>query len=577
MATLSGCATHHSDSTGDYRGIIDDLTVEIKTLKDELRRYKPTVPRNLRKDKLFEIRVHNLPKGQKRELETVLRDIATNFEDRPDAATRRRKVSLKHETQCHYFRSPSSHETSYRGCCSRPPDSAYASMSSLGTDASGRSGTSLDRPTRNQGLEYPDQLVEHYLHGIPAGLYPRNLAMTDKEKGVLVVRRLENLFTGHVGGYIAGSRARPSGELPRSKIARYGAFRPELDEGKPGRLDLPYQSTFTKPAKPSREKSIPSFGQQSYHLQENSRSTESGLVTGPCDVPTVFVGSCGPDNSTGPSINSSAKRQALEERPTRPTDLDPDRIQNPSENLGYIRHFGLVPLETFGNRDPSATSVHTDTNSWIYLNLLYNMAQLHLISVTAAFVRAAVASSSTNLQMSPDGSKIRWLGCSGGTKVSGERSRTYAHSGQDTSGSGRSKVSSSCRPLETPMLFGDNALSDTCSKKKATLGRIARVGALERFHYTPLLFGRESSDSLTSSNGSSPIDAVENGNASDLGSCLQGDGTSYRRKCSHDGAIIYYSGVPFCIDFSGDPRTVLPECNTASMSQNLQKPPSVLD
>lgn len=66
VAALSGCANRHSDSTGDYRGIIDDLVVEIKTLKDELRRYKPTVSRKLQKDKLFEIRFHNLPRWRKK-------------------------------------------------------------------------------------------------------------------------------------------------------------------------------------------------------------------------------------------------------------------------------------------------------------------------------------------------------------------------------------------------------------------------------------------------------------------------------------------------------------------------------
>ncbi len=49
---------------------------------------------------------------------------------------------------------------------------------------------------------------------------------------------------------------------------------------------------------------------------------------------------------------------------------------------------------------------------------------------------------------------------------------------------------------------------------------------------------------------------------------------SYHRKRSHDGAIIYYRGEPFCVDFSGDPKTVLTEGHMASMGENMQKPPS---
>ncbi|KAK4072829.1 hypothetical protein Purlil1_13236 [Purpureocillium lilacinum] len=570
VAALPGRATHHSDSTGDYRGIIDDLSVEIKTLKDELRRYKPTLTRKLRKNMLFEIRVHNLPRGQKRELEAMLGDIAANFDDLPDSATHRRKVSFKHETKCHYVRSPPSHAT-YPVSYSRPPDSTYSSTPPLGTDAPGRSGTSLGRPTMNHDLEYPDQLGEHYLRGIPAWLYARNPVMTDKEKGELVVRRLENVFTGQAGGNIGGSLPRRPGESPRPRNATYGAFGPHVDEGKPGRLALAYQSTFTKAAEPSRERAGLNFCEQSRLWQENSRSTVGGPEAGPYNIPALLVGNCGPDDRRAPSNNSSAKDalHALEERPTRATDLDPDRLQNPSENLGHIRLFGFVSLQPFGGKGPSATDVDAEAKSWVYLNLLCNMAQLHLISVTATFVRAAVASISTNLQISPDGSKVRWLGGSGGTKVSGDGSRIYAHSGQDTAGSAQFKVSGSRRPFETLILSGDNALSDTSSKNKPTPGRcLPDVGAVSRFHYTPVLFRRESSDSLTSFDGSSSRDAVENGNAHG------GYGTSYHRKRSHDGAIIYYTGVPFCVDYSGDPKTLLPEFHTASIGEDMQQPPS---
>ncbi|PWI64074.1 hypothetical protein PCL_00006 [Purpureocillium lilacinum] len=580
VAALSGRAARHNDSPGDYRGIIDDLSVEIKTLKNELRRYKPTVPRMLRKAKLFEIRVHNFQRGQKKELEATLRDFAANLEDRPDGATHRHMALFKHMTQDHYFRSAPSHATSYPGPHSRPPDSAYASMSSLSTDTSGMSGTSLGRPTTNQNLENPDQPVEHYLHDIPAGLYPLKVAMTDKEKEELVVRRLENLFTGNDGGNISGSRARRSGESPRRKIATNGALGPASDEDKPERLDLVYESTSTTTAEPWGEKTRLNLSQQFCHLQDNSRSTESGPVAGPSNVSTVFLDNCGLGDRSCHGTNSSVKdaRHVPEERPTRATDLDPDRIQNLSENLAHIRHFGVVLLESFAEKDPSAPDVHTDAKGWIYLNLLCNMAQVHLINVTGTFVRAAVASISTNLQISPDGSKVRWLRGIGGTKISGNRSKTYAQGSQDTGASGQPKASGSRRSLGSRLLSGDHVHSGTSSKNKPSLGRcLPGVGAVERFHYTPILFKRESSVSLTSFDGTSPSEATENDNINALRSGLRDYGTSYRRKRSHDGTIIYYSGVPFCIDFSGGPRYVLPEGHAASMDQNMQEPVSEPD
>ncbi|CRK26669.1 hypothetical protein BN1723_018283, partial [Verticillium longisporum] len=52
-----------SSSTGDYRSVIDDLTVEIQKLKDELKKYKQSGPDLLKRDKLFEIKVHDMTSG----------------------------------------------------------------------------------------------------------------------------------------------------------------------------------------------------------------------------------------------------------------------------------------------------------------------------------------------------------------------------------------------------------------------------------------------------------------------------------------------------------------------------------
>ncbi|KAK4054650.1 hypothetical protein OIO90_003462 [Microbotryomycetes sp. JL221] len=50
------------------------------------------------------------------------------------------------------------------------------------------------------------------------------------------------------------------------------------------------------------------------------------------------------------------------------------------------------------------------SGGWTYLNLVSTMAQLHRFNVTAAYVQAAIRYYSKNLELSADGSKVRWVG-----------------------------------------------------------------------------------------------------------------------------------------------------------------------
>jgi hypothetical protein len=63
----------------DLRGIIDDLTLDVKRMKRKLRRYREANPRHLRNDKLFEIRAHSLSVRRKRQLEDILERFAADI------------------------------------------------------------------------------------------------------------------------------------------------------------------------------------------------------------------------------------------------------------------------------------------------------------------------------------------------------------------------------------------------------------------------------------------------------------------------------------------------------------------
>jgi hypothetical protein len=171
--------------------VIDDLTIEIQRLKEELKHYKQGDSHMLRKDTLFEIRMHGLPKKKKRELEAALQDFAATLGDTPETIPLKRKMSSQHDGRGHMYlgsasASLSKQASSSFGSNTRPVDPAYASMST----GANSSGTSLDRPQGGTRFKN-DQKVENYLREIPEGLYPLCVAMTEKEKKKLVVRRLE--------------------------------------------------------------------------------------------------------------------------------------------------------------------------------------------------------------------------------------------------------------------------------------------------------------------------------------------------------------------------------------------------
>lgn len=63
----------------ELRGIIDDLTLDIKRLKQKLRRYKERDPPRLQGDKLFDVRTYGLPRQRKRQLEQILQHFAAEI------------------------------------------------------------------------------------------------------------------------------------------------------------------------------------------------------------------------------------------------------------------------------------------------------------------------------------------------------------------------------------------------------------------------------------------------------------------------------------------------------------------
>lgn len=549
--------------------MIDDLTVEIQKLKEELKRSKQKGPEMLKKDQLFEIKYHGLPKRKRRELETTLRDFAASIGDSPDVSSSQRKKTSRHATRDHMYSasgSASKHASSSSGSNARPVDSAYASMSS----GANSSGMSLGRNTSSSRAR-SDLKVENYLRDIPEGLYPRHMVLTDRDRKKLVVRRLEQLFTGKIGGRSArrakkhqtdGPTATASTHTDVEANARFAkGLPPPMTTMSVNSVAVP---TTTVP-EPSREAKILGPEKQSGRSCKKSGSRDNGSASNSNGDQTES-GANG--NSSGSGTNTSpTEPPAPDQRPTRVKDLDPDRIQVPSENMEYIRHLGLVPPELLTESSgENNAEVQPDAEGWVYLNLLCNLAQLHIVNVTPSFVRSSVNEISTKFQLSPDGRKIRWRGGNEGTRFSSDSSNESSARSPDS----EDTDSGHRKRQKTGNSTGNTVQSGGSSKSRSKLGLQASMES-DSFHYKPLFVrnsspnGQISPDETLSSFG--PID---DSNGDDSRWDLSGSGTSNRRKRRHDGAIIYYSGAPFCTDLSGDPGDVSPATYMLSSGQGHQ-------
>ncbi|KAL9012568.1 MAG: hypothetical protein Q9173_002677 [Seirophora scorigena] len=81
---------------------------------------------------------------------------------------------------------------------------------------------------------------------------------------------------------------------------------------------------------------------------------------------------------------------------------DTPQASSPMDSLLHLRHLGLA--------SPLASPSSPSHDEWIYLNLLVNMAKLHILNVTPDFVRQAIRTVSARLVLSEDGGKVRWQG-----------------------------------------------------------------------------------------------------------------------------------------------------------------------
>ena len=347
--------------------MIDDLTVENKHLRKKLQKFQQLHCSHLQKEKLFEVRIHGLAVHKRRDLEQALREIAARLDESIAIE------GLSHSNQSSFEQNPQDYKRPIP--YATPADSAYASTAASGHTFSVRPKTDgVPRKTGTPSARTHQQHVNSYPCDTPLCLLPSHSSdMSRGDKKRMVVRRLEQLFTGK-----SAARIQPDFPRQQQEVSQSAAFGDRCAAEATGLMSYP---------EGAREAKI--LATDVHYHQEDRIKQQSGTQNG-----------CG---GTSASATRSRAGSSPHQRPTRPMDLDMHQAQDGADNMNYIRHLGI-------HRPVPESELSCVGDGWVYLNLLMGLAQIHTLNVTPDFVRKAVKEMSSQFELSSDGQQVRWRG-----------------------------------------------------------------------------------------------------------------------------------------------------------------------
>jgi hypothetical protein len=503
------------ESSDDFRGVIDDLTIENKKLKRRLKKYEKFHDAHLKDDKLFEIRVHGLEADKKRELEEILRAFAAGLAPQPAPA-------FPPNGYAGISPGLKTHQTGSSQASNQLTDSAYASMSASGQGSSAPSVGASKHRRNVQAAKSRQQNIHSFLHHIPEGLqpHPNSEAMSERAKEKMVVRRLEQIFAGTDA--LAGPHHQTLQQEDVSQTAARADRTAIEAQGQQALLEGHREADMMNmetedPLDIGAKRRLAAGNTDALNHQESENIAEQDFA------------------------ESSPDSKSDEQRPTRPLDLDPDRAQVPADNYRYIRHLGFSP------QDPEHQRTPEDGHGWVYLNLLINMAQLHTIHVTPEFVRKAVTERSDHFEVSEDGRKVRWRGGSRITKTSSYGGDSSRERTDDDGQSPRKRLKTSNGSGVRATSQGGNGAS--VRKPQPEFGRLM---------YTPLFSHRSMSEDSEASSSTgeeyndSPYTQQMGGESSGMASSGLHTSAPKKKRKQDNGPIIFYNNAGFCTDLSGD-------------------------
>ncbi|RMZ81999.1 hypothetical protein DV737_g2310, partial [Chaetothyriales sp. CBS 132003] len=256
----------------------------------------------------------------------------------------------------------------------------------------------------------------------------------------------------------------------------------------------------------------------------------------------------------------SSRSASPDQRPTRPLDLDIHRAQIAADNMEYLSHLGQVVPQ-------ASTSGDNKESSWIYLNLLISMAQLHTISVTPTFIRRAIRKMSTKLEISADGHKVRWKGGLEGTTLSREEEHAMDpanHSMHDNAGKIRHRRSKGSKTTSSSNIISEEPSSEaqtsghhfssgpmlhiSAGATSTILTSRTRAKSGSAFDYQPQFYRgykHASHGSYLDSTGPS-----RSGGSSRVAHTLSRQNPNHQK--NDEGIITFFSSPYFCSDASAD-------------------------
>lgn len=499
--------------SGLYRDIIDDLTVENRELKERVKRLEASMlrPAEVQQDQLFEVKVHGLPAHRKRQLvetlktfaqEIDLQDNQTSLHSAAGSSTPYISVNRSVQAQRGMAKSPSDE---------RPP-STYASASASGKvsiPALGQKTTGAEKLPRKQVVEP--------LPGTPAGLLYKGYdpSMTDREKKITVVKRLENMFSGKGGRHSRSTKTEPllEGEANVEHI---------MDRMREAQILPSIEDTDIHAAGQLEETLLDSHNGSQH--EADHEQPEAQLLNSP-------------------------------QRETRPLDVDPDRVQNPQENIKYIRHLGMSMSPKLSGDEPANPG---PIHGWVYLNILFNLAQLHIFNVTPDFVRSAITEISTRFELSEDRQMVRWHSGPTDLKVSsdseGDRAGRDVATDSSESSSKRQKLGDSTDTEDTsrPPHHGHSSTATSFSQRVT-----ARARRRHDLEYKPLFAKPSYSASHPhflddTSSGYFHRSTIDGDAYSSIPGTMVTHATNISHPRSDSGPIVFFSGAHFVTDLSGD-------------------------
>lgn len=512
------------DENNDYRSVIDDLTIRNKQLRKKLQCLEQE-QQQAESEKLFEVRVHGLSSSKKFELEGLLKGFVRNLDQPVTGVACSPVAEPSHLQGPSIIAEPSSSHTSTKFA-----DSGYGSLATSNHGFSQQaSKKNFGRNRTHSGIEAStarNRSIQSYLHDIPEGLLPRQspAIMTEEARKRMTVARLEQLFQG--SGASAEGHQQP---IQQQEVSQTAARDDRSAIEARGQRAMQEGKREACIMSADDEEAIETLAAKVQNDKSTSRDAQS----------------------VQPNSEKLSEYQQTEQRPTRPLDLDPHRAQDPRENVEYLRHLGFQLGES------NAKKASEKDQGWLYLNLVFNMAQLHTLNVTMSLVKDAITDYSSRFELSPDGRKIRWRSEPVPKLLkSSSASDSPNISQRSSSGHGRKRA----RPTGLDASSSLESSGPSTSKKRV-LGGSGKLSMLQPYTSQPEtseLIDSEMYDdqSVPPINGADDPLSHQSLAWTNSGSLVSQSGSSQRPDY---GTLVFYKSRKFFTDISSDHPSAIQE------------------